>query len=103
MKTIMIVDDQQQRRQQLQHMISNADFSVISVSSSKQALEQLNTNNGPVVDLILVRTQIPGTQQQGLYSLKPASTMKTAKTDSFLSGPFTDEELEAFLQKEIQE
>ena len=98
-KTIMIIDDKSRILEEVKAFLQDDEFEVITTKSSREALEILEERN---VDLILVDTPLPQTLREGLFSVKPRSTMLTAETDTFLEKPFTQEELRTFIRKEVK-
>lgn len=101
MPTIMIVDDKHPRMELLKSMLPE-DYHIISVSSSKEAFTHLETADEKAIDLILVNSQIPGTTDQGFFSMKPNATMHTAEPHSFIPTPLSPKSVQAFIQKELQ-
>ena len=96
----MIVDDEPEVLEKVKLFLKNDEFDVVTVSSSRQALELLEEKNEDI-DLILVDTPVPGGNTNGFFSLKPKSTMHSADTDTFLQKPFTREQLHDFVKNSI--
>ena len=102
MNNIMIVDNEHPFQHQLTQKLADSQYSIIHATSSKEALEHLeNIKTEKPVDLILIKTQLPGTEQQGYFSMKPGATLKTARTNAFLPLSASFEEIHIFLQQEL--
>ena len=79
------------------------EFEVTTASNSKKALELMDGDNENHYGLILIDTQIPGSNKEGLFSLKPKSKMNidASNKDDFLEKPFTKNQLIDFVKRKI--
>ena len=101
-KTIMIVDDEPEVLEKVKSYLDDNEFDVVTAMNSRQALEILDDEEDENVDLILVNTQMPGSNKNGFFSMKPKSRAHTAKTDAFLQKPFTREQLRDFVRNKMK-
>jgi len=102
MTTIMIVDAHAERVHQLKSLLDD-QYTVITASSSKEALEHLDTAHDNPVDLLLVNTQIPGTTNHSFLSVKPTQSFYSMDKDVFIPFPLEKEALHRFIQQQITE
>ena len=100
MKTIMIVDDHQERLQNLKSLIQE-EYSVVTAPNTKEAVQRLEEPSDTPIDLILIHTQIPGTEEYNFFTLFPQATMKNQETDAFLPTPLSRDAIHEFLQKKL--
>ncbi|MEM4258429.1 MAG: response regulator [Candidatus Thermoplasmatota archaeon] len=101
MPTIMIVDDEKNVIDQMKFFLQTESFEVLTAETPREALEYMDRNSENKVDLILVNTFIPGTEQKAYFSLKPSSRFNTASNDDILPKPFTKDQLLSYLWKKI--
>jgi CheY-like chemotaxis protein len=101
-KTIMIVDEEPLVLNQVKTFLEQEDLSVVTATNSRQALSQLHGENEETFDLILVNTQMPGSDKaSALFSLKPSMKKQTAGIQDFLQKPFTNEQLLEFVRRKL--
>jgi DNA-binding NtrC family response regulator len=103
MKTIMIVDDEENMVKKMKSFLENDDFEVVTASNNREALEQIDETNEGDVNLILIDTVMPLDNKPALFSMKPTSKMNidTINTEDFLQKPFTKEQLISFVKNKI--
>jgi len=103
MKTIMIVDEETDLLREVKALLEKEDVAVVTVSNSRQALEHLKEDNEETFDLILVNTQMPGSEQTtALFSMRPVVKKLSGGIEDFLQKPFTKEELVEFVKEKIR-
>jgi DNA-binding response OmpR family regulator len=99
----MIVDEETDLLKQVKAMLEKEDVEVVTVSNSRQALQQLKEDNEETFDLILVNTKMPGSEQTtALFSMKPSQKKQPSGIENFLQKPFTKEELVEFVKEKIK-
>ena len=96
----MLVDDDPEVLEKAKTYLEEDEFDVVTVPNSRQALELLEEEEN--VDLILIDTPIPGSNENGFFPTKPESRMYAVKTANFLQKPFTREQLLDFVKKEFE-
>jgi DNA-binding NtrC family response regulator len=103
MKTIMIVDDEENMVKKMKSYLENDDFEVVTASNNREALEQIDETKEGNVNLILVDTNMPLDNKPAFFSMKPTSKMNidTNNTKDFLEKPFTKEQLLSFVKNKI--
>ena len=102
-KTIMVVDDEPAVLQQVRQLLEAEEYDVITADSSRKALELLEESEGEKVDLILIDTALPGTENKAFFSMKPKSKMQTTTgLDNYLEKPFTIEQLKDFVKNKTK-
>lgn len=103
MKTIMVIDDENDVLENIKTSLETDEFEVTTVSNSKKALELMEGDNENRYGLILIDTSIPGSNKEGLFSLKPRSKMDidTSNEDDFLEKPFTKDQLIDFVKRKL--
>jgi response regulator RpfG family c-di-GMP phosphodiesterase len=101
-KTIMIVDEEDDFLKQVKTVLEKEDVEVVTARNSREALEQLKEDNEETFDLILVNTRMPGSQlTNALFSMRPALKKLPGGIENFLQKPFTREELVEFVKEKI--
>ena len=105
MKTVMIVDDENEILERVKSSLENDDIQVETATDSRQAIEKMSGEAENNYGLILIDTQLPGTQRSALFSMKPKSKINTdiSNTDDFLKKPFTEEQLINFVKSKLQQ
>jgi CheY-like chemotaxis protein len=98
----MIVDDEPEIREITKAFLEDNEYNVIVVPTNREAINLLEDAKEENVDLILVKTVIPGSTDNGFFSMRPTSTMQTADTDTFLQRPFTRDQLREFVKNRFQ-
>ena len=103
MKTIMIVDDEENMLKKTKSFLKNDDYEVVTASNNREALEHIDETRGGNVNLILVGTIMPSDKKPAFFSMKPASKMNldTNNTEDFLQKPFTKEQLLSFVKDKL--
>jgi len=103
MKTIMIVDDEENILKKMKSFLENDDFEVLTVSNNREALEQIDETKKGNLNLILVNTNRPSDNKPAFFSIKPTSKMNidTDNTEDFLQKPFTKQQLLSFVRNKI--
>jgi CheY-like chemotaxis protein len=106
MKTIMVVDDETDVLEQVKSSLEEDDYEVITVSSSRKALELLEGERENDFDLILIDTPLPGQANNlsALFSMVPKSktSINMDKDENFLQKPFTREQLVDFIKSKMK-
>lgn len=97
----MLVDNELETITQTKTYLEDKEFDLITFPSSKEAINFLEEQPDKTIDLILVNTYIPGSIHNGFYSINPKATMHSAEPDSFLEKPFTKDQLQSFIKKQI--
>jgi DNA-binding NtrC family response regulator len=95
----MIVDDEVAILEKVKSFLESDEIGVVTANNSRQALELMEKEGN--FDLILINTQMPGSDKTALFSMKPNSKLATGKTDTFLQKPFTKEQLINFVKEKI--
>jgi DNA-binding response OmpR family regulator len=99
----MIVDQEPDLLNQMKTYLEKENVQIITAVDSRQALEQLKDDNEETFDLILVNTQMPGSEHaSALFSMKPQQKKQPSESDDFLQKPFTKEQLVEFVKRKIQ-
>ena len=104
MKTIMVVDDETSILEEVKSCLENDDFEVITVDSSRKAIELMENDKEDNYGLILIDTSMPDTKQPAFFSMKPKSKsdIDTSKEEDFLQKPFTKEQLVNFVKNRVE-
>ena len=104
MKTVMIVDNENEIFERVKTRLENDNIQVETAKDSRQALEKMSGDAEGDYGLILIDTPLPGTQRSALFSMKPKSKMNTdvSNSEDFLSKPFTEEQLVNFVKSKLQ-
>ena len=102
MKSIMVIDDETYILEKVRNSLKG-DFDVVVASDSRQALEKMSEDEDNY-GLLLIDTQIPGTQKTALFSMKPKSKINidVNREEDFLQKPFTEEELINFVKNKLR-
>jgi len=102
MKSIMVIDDETHILEKVRNSLKE-DFNVVVASDSRQALEKMSEDED-TYGLLLIDTQIPGTQKTALFSMKPKSKINidVNKEEDFLQKPFTEEEFINFVKNKLR-
>ncbi len=101
-KTIMIIDDEPGVVNQIRSSLNTEEFTVLTASNSREAMELLQNTDEHSVDLFLINTRVPDSEKQALFSLRPMSKMViTTEPNDFLVKPFTVEQLHDFLKTKM--
>lgn len=95
----MIIDDEVATLEKVKSFLESDEIGVVTANNSRQALELMEKEGN--FDLILIDTQMPGSDKTALFSMKPDSKLVTCKTDTFLQKPFTKEQLVNFVKEKI--
>ncbi|MBN1280369.1 MAG: response regulator [Candidatus Thermoplasmatota archaeon] len=104
MRSVMIVDEEENILEQVKAALASEDIEVITATDSRQALSQLREDNEETFDLILVNTRMPGSKTTtALFSMKPTVKKQPAGVEDFLQKPFTREQLLEFVKKKIEQ
>jgi DNA-binding response OmpR family regulator len=99
----MIVDEETDLLRQAKALLEKEDVEVVTVSNSREALDRLIDEKEETFDLILVNTQMPGSDQMtALFSMRPTLKKLPSGIEDFLQKPFTKEELVAFVKEKIK-
>jgi DNA-binding response OmpR family regulator len=99
----MIVDEETDLLRQAKALLEKEDVEVVTVSNSREALDRLIDEKEETFDLILVNTQMPGSDQTtALFSMRPTLKKLPSGIEDFLQKPFTKEELVAFVKEKIK-
>ena len=100
----MVIDDEKDVLEKIKSSLNSDDFEVITASDSRQALELMSDAEEEKYGLILIDTQLPGTKESALFSMKPKSKIHTdiSKSGDFLLKPFTDEQLRNFIKTKLK-
>jgi DNA-binding response OmpR family regulator len=102
MKTIMIVDEEPLRLNQIKAFLEQENLEVVTAMDSRQALGHLKEENEETFDLILVNTQMPGSENStALYSMRPAMKKQPSGVEKFLQKPFTNQQLLEFIKAQM--
>ena len=98
--TIMVVDDEPQLQTTIAAFLAEEHIAVLSASTNREAVAQLDNRKEDLVDLILVNRRIPGSTMTALYPVKPrAKTQEPQET--FLMKPFNKKQLLDFLRTQL--
>lgn len=101
MKTVMIVDKDPEMHQKIKSFNTNNDINFKRVESSREALEQLRTDQ--TISLLLLHTTIPEEEKTGYFpihpSLKSTQVTDTTNAKNFLLKPFDKKQFHEFLTK----
>lgn len=105
MKTIMVVDDETDILEQIKSCLEGNEFEVITADNNRSALEMMEEDKEDNFGLILIDTEIPGTDKSALFSMKPKSKkdIDTTKSEDFLQKPFTQEQLLDFVKSKVEQ
>ena len=103
MKTIMVVDDETSILEEVKSCLEKDDFEVVTVNSSRKALELMEDDKEENFGLILIDTSMPNSNAPAFFSMKPKSkkNIDTSKEEDFLQKPFTKEQLLDFVKNKI--
>jgi len=113
MKTIMVVDDEASILEEVKSCLEEDDFEVVTVNSSRKALELMEDDKEENFGLILIDTSMPNSNAPAFFSMKPKAkkffSMKpkakknidTSKEEDFLQKPFTKEQLLDFVKNKM--
>ena len=103
MKTVMIIDDENNVLEEVRKTLETDEFQVVTVDNSRRALELIEQDNEDKISLILIDTHIPDTKTPAFFSMKPQSktNVDTSREEDFLQKPFTREQLLEFIKKKI--
>ncbi len=102
-KTIMIVEEQTKRLNEIKSLLEKEDFTVVTTRNSREALECLTKRSEESFDLILVNTRMPGSMQtSALFCIKPPLKKQSCGIEQFLQKPFTNQELLVFVKEKIR-
>jgi len=103
MKTIMVVDKDENILKHVKESLHGDEFDVITVENSRTAIEMIENDKEDKYGLILIDTSLPDTKMPAFFSMKPQSRMNldTSKSEDFLQKPFTKEQLIEFVKKKL--
>lgn len=102
MKTVMIIDDELNVLREVKSILKN-NYNVITVDCNRKALDVIE-NYDKDLSLILLDSNIPGTEIPAFFSLKQDINKKkdTTKTNDFLIKPFTRNQLFEFVKNKLK-
>ncbi len=103
MKTIMVVDDEASILEEVKSCLEEDDFEVVTVNSSRKALELMEDDKEENFGLILIDTSMPNSSAPAFFSMKPKAkkNIDTSKEEDFLQKPFTKEQLLDFVKNKM--
>ena len=104
MKTIMVVDNESSILDEVKTCLEeDNDIEVVTVDSSRKALELMEEDKEENYGLILIDTSMPDTKKPAYFSMKPKSKkyIDTSKEEDFLQKPFTKQQLLDFVKRKI--
>lgn len=98
--TIMVVDDEPNLQKTIAAFLAEEHIAVLSASTNREAITQLDNKKEDLIDLILVNRRIPGSTMTALYPVKPHAKTQEPQ-DAFLSKPFTKQQLIDFINTQL--
>ena len=103
MKTIMIVDDEINKINQLNSVFDDDDYKIITIDNRRKALEIMENDSNDDLELVLINTSMPDCKKPALFSMKPESksNIDTSRAEDFLQKPYTRDDLIKFIRKKI--
>ncbi len=101
MPTIMIVDEEKNMIDQVKSLLHAESIHIIHAENTRKALEYIDHEPENKINLILVDTYIPGTDQKGYFSLKTNSRFTDGALDDLLPKPFTKDQLLSYIWKKL--
>lgn len=103
MKTIMVVDDEENILEEVKKSLEEEDFEVLTVENTRKALEIIDEDKENKIELILIDTKLPDSNVPAFFSINPKlkTNIEIDKEENFLKKPFTKEQLIEFVRKKI--
>ena len=103
MKTVMIVDKDNNLLEKLREFLNKDEYEVITANSNRSALEYIDKTEEGKINLLLLDTTMPGTNTSAFFSMKPKTNMKNDNStiQDFLQKPFTKEQFVDFIRKNM--
>ena len=101
MKSIMIINEEKTTLDELQSFLNQEEIEIIDASNSRIGINKLNEIEN--IDLILVNSKNPNSDEEALFSLSPHSNLSIDSIDenNFLKKPFTKEQFKFFIDNKI--
>ena len=99
----MIVNNEPKFLEEIKSYLDKDVFTVLTADNNREALKRIENMNEEIVNLILINTNIPNSNESALFSVKPNSRMRldSYKNKDFLKKPFTKEQLIDFVNSKI--
>ena len=96
----MIVDDEPELQETIAAYLAEEKIAVLQATTNRDAIAQLDNKKENLIDLILVNRPLPGSTMTALYPIRPQDKTQEP-TDSYLSIPFTKQQLMVFLANHL--
>ena len=99
----MIVNNEPKFLEEIKSYLEKDDFTVLVANNNREALKRIENMNEKNVNLILVNTNMPNSEESALFSVKPTSRMNldSYNNEDFLKKPFTKQQLVDFINSKF--
>ena len=100
MPTVMVVDDEPVLQKIIASYLAEEKIAVLTASTTREAVAELDNKKEDLIDLILVNRQLPGSKITALYPVKPHDKMQEPQ-ETYLPVPFSKQQLMDFLATQL--